>query len=59
MSVILLSTSAAFVFRVDSVARLVISGILFSIPVAAVLRAAVVTKPVTLGTLFTVSEFFV
>ena len=58
---ILLPTSMAFVFRAARilVARLVISGILFSVYMGFVLRATVVTKPLTLGTIFSITLFFV
>ena len=58
---ILLPTSMAFVFRAARilVAILVISGILFSVYVGFVLRATVVTKPLTLGTIFSITLFFV
>ena len=46
---ILLSISVDFVFKIASVAKLVITGVLFSISVGFKLSAAMVTNPVTLS----------
>ena len=45
----LISISVDFVFKIASVAKLVITGILFSVSVGFTLRAAMVTNPVTLS----------
>ena len=45
----LISISVDFVFKIASGAKLVITGILFSVSVGFTLRAAMVTNPVTLS----------
>ena len=59
MTGILLPISVAFVLRAALEVRLVIPCILPSMLVAFKLKAVVVTKPVVLGILFSVSVIFV